>query len=257
MQNIIAIDIGNTNTKILINSHALQIIANHEFIENIVDQAFNLPSIIGEARLGICSVINSSISAKIVQKLAKVMAIDQAKIHWLQTHEILELAFPMHSKNLKHIGCDRALKIYYLTQLNKFSSHLCFGCGTAFTIEVVVNGKLVDSMIIPGLTLQLNSLNTKITNLPVITSQEISNILTQQEFYTTQHSIAYGVINTFCSLIHMLVRKWQVITILGSGGYADLIGKYLLANYQLKSQIYANLETQIIQEIIYKTQLKI
>lgn len=256
MQNIIAIDIGNTNTKILINTQALQIIANHKLIEDNFTQPLNLTQIIGEAKLGVCSVVNSSISAQIVQKLVQIMAIENPKIFLLQTYEILAQSLPSQYKSLKHLGCDRALKIYYLTQLNKSSSHLCFGCGTAFSIEVVVNGKLVDGMITPGLTLQLNSLNAKITNLPIVTSNEISNILTQQEFYTTQYSIAYGAINTFCSLIDMLAKKWQVTTIVGSGGYADLISKYLLANYQLNSLTHASLETQVIQEIITNNHLK-
>lgn len=251
-QNIIAIDIGNTNTKILINTQALQIITNHEFIEDSFNPSLILPQIIGDVKLGICSVVNSSISAKIVQKLVKIMAIDQPKIFLLQTHEILEQAIPAQSKYLKHIGCDRALKIYYLTKLSKSSNHLCFGCGTAFSIEVVVNGKFIDSGITPGLTLQLKTLSTKFTNLPIITSRKISTILAHEEFYTTQHSIAYGIINSFCSLIQTLYNKWNVTTIIGSGGYANLIGEYLLDKYQLKSQIYANIETQIIQEIIKK-----
>lgn len=258
MQNIIAIDIGNTNTKILINTEELRVISNQAIIEdNFNNLSLNLPQITGEVKLGICSVVNSSISTKIVQKLVKIIAIEKPKIYLLQTHEILALALPSQYQNLKHLGCDRALKIYYLTQLNKFSSSLCFGCGTAFSIEVVVNGKFVDSIITTGLTLQLNSLNAKITNLPIVIGNEIPNILTQQEFYTTQYSIAYGTINTFCSLIDMLAKKWKVTTIVGSGGYADLISKYLLANYQLNSLTHTSLETQVIQEIIANNHLKV
>lgn len=251
-RNIVAIDIGNTNTKILINTEPLQTIHNTILIKNNVIQQFNLPQINGIAHLGICSVVSPTTSNKIVKKLTKLMGINQPKIISIQTNEVLNLATPSQSQDLQHLGCDRALKIYYLTQLNKSSNHLCFGCGTAFSIEVVANGYLVDSAITPGISLQLKTLNTKLANLPSVADQEISTILADEKFYATKHSIVYGIINSFCGLIQTLANKWQVSTITGSGGYAELVSKYLLTNYQLSSKIHINLETQIIRQILEK-----
>lgn len=249
-KNIIAIDIGNSNTKILINMQALQTISNQAILNNNWDGKLTFACHIQEAQFGVCSVISPEQSSKILQKLLNAIPLKHPRVLFISADEILDYSIPAQSKNLKHLGCDRALKIYHLTTLNKSFNHLCFGCGTAFSIEVLVNGEFKDSLITPGLKLQLNSLSSTITQLPQINHLQILDILTKQNFYTTQHSIVYGIINTFCSLIKTLVDKWQVSTITGSGGYAGLIGEYLLANYKLKSAIYINLETKIIQDII-------
>lgn len=69
-----------------------------------------------------------------------------------------------------------------------------------FTVEVIHNNQLIESMILLGLELQLKSLQIKSSQLPSINLCDIDTILTDKNYLSTQYAIVNGIISSYVTL---------------------------------------------------------
>lgn len=245
---IIAIDIGNSRTKIRLPDSSLLTIKNTAITNSHINNSYLLTEHNETTIVSVSSVISDKDTTELLQKTLAALKVDNYYIKTWKSTEILSIALPEQYKNLAHIGSDRALKIYYLNSLNKHKPQLCFGCGTAFTIEVVHNSVFIASKISPGLELQLNALSQAISRLSPINISEVEDILEYQELLSTRHSIVDGIISSYCSLIKYEASKWSVENIIASGGYAPLICRELKKN-GINSNHIENIETLVLFEL--------
>jgi pantothenate kinase type III len=251
---IIALDIGNSKTKLQLPDAPLISLKNWQIksLAKIHPPKFN-PS--EKTIISASTVIEHTTSYIYIQNILHWLNIYDYELKIWRSTEILELALPKQVKSLTHIGSDRALKIYHLSQINSHYALLSCGCGTGFTIEVVAKESLQLSQILPGLRLQLDSLAKHTAKLPAIKMGEIANILHNPQYLSTRHSIVDGIISSYCNLIKSSANEWQVQEIILSGGYAPLIATELLLRHQIKSTLKENLETQTLVLLAQKTML--
>lgn len=235
MKIIIGIDIGNTNTKINFSNQHFLTIPNQEInksnwvdmtiedmdLKNYMTSAQNL----GQAKviLSISSVISTTNTQNIINNITAFWNLNSSCLKIWSASEILHLSKIHSLSELSTFGADRALKVYYLNQSLAHKTKISIGCGTAFTVELIKDGSLHESFILPGLTMQLNSLAANTAQLPTIQPQEIKELLQIKHKFSTPCSIINGVLNSYLGIIDRLTAGYQPKAIICSGGYAQLI----------------------------------
>lgn len=236
---VIAIEIGNSNTKIYDGINAVIRLVNSEILSNSI-RYVNLDI----NRILLSSVINKTETHKIVNKLF----LQVNEIIQITSQQILENALPSQYMELSFIGCDRALRINYLCQYDTSTPVIGIGCGSAFTVEVIHNSHLIESMILLGLELQLKSLQIKSSQLPSINLCDIDTILTDKNYLSTQYAIANGIISSYTALINSLINKYNSQLLVCSGGYSELISNHV-ANNNCRIIQYKNLEIEELYKL--------
>lgn len=248
MRSIIAIDIGNTSTKISTTATEPLALSN-EYILSAAKA--DLPLCLQD-RGNICIYSISNVTGfetrnRILAKLTSQLSLSSCQLKIWTTPEILAMSGINHVADLAHFGTDRALKIYYLTTLPGSGVKISIGCGTAFTIEVLENNTVIESMILPGLGLQLKSLGERTAKLPPIKAEEFRQILKDEDRLSTQYSICYGILSSYLGIIAQLNNRYRPDVILCSGGYASLIYEQAQDKYELT--LVESPETVILKQL--------
>lgn len=250
----IGVDVGNTFTKLNLNNSKVIIIETKDFINDydsseINSIHFNLQSI-DECIISISSVISDDNTQKIIQRISDCIQFTNTKvIHWNSNH-VIQKSSIINSSSLEHLGTDRTLRIYYLNKLmhNSKETRISCGCGTAFTVEVVKNHCFIESYILPGLDMQLESLNKKTAKLPLISSKQILKQLSKEHIFSTPYSIINGVLHGYTSIIDSLLKKFQPVSIVLSGGYAETLKKFYENNNDIV--VVKNLESKVLVDLV-------
>lgn len=250
----IGVDIGNTFTKINLNNGKVVIIETKDFINNsnspeIESIYCNLQSI-DECIISISSVISDDNTQQISQRIISIIQFDNTKIVIWNSNNIIQKSSIINSSSLEHLGTDRALRIYYLNKLthNSKETRIGCGCGTAFTVEVVRNHCLVESYILPGLDMQLESLNKNTARLPLINSKQILKQLSKEHIFSTPYSIINGVLHAYTGIIDNLLKKFNPASVVLSGGYAEVLKKFYEGNNDIS--VVKNLESKVLIDLI-------
>lgn len=239
---IIAIDIGNTNTKIGNTSNNAILIPNYLIGEDYVT------SKLADIILDNASVIKLSVSSVLDNVQTQCLVI-QSQVKIWTSEEILKKSGIANVNQILHLGSDRALKIYYVQQLAKSGTKINFSCGSAFTVEVVSDNKLIASYIIPGLSMQLNSLSLNTAKLPHIKPENIPEVLMTHEELSTQSSIVNGVLMSYIALIERLISCFNPSDIVLSGGFANVIYNKLSKPMREIITLKQHLELDILIEL--------
>lgn len=249
MQDVIALDIGNSNCKLRLNSQTVIILANQDIFTNHFK--LNLEQKHYQLVISMSSVLNTSHTKELIEKLSNKLNWQQIKLITWQSNQILQTALPTQYQELSYLGCDRALRIYYLSQLEQNCPQIGIGCGTGFTVEVIHHGKLIESLILPGLELQLASLFQHTDKLPSIKPKDVEDILNNDSTkLTTNYAICAGIIQGYIALIIQLSQKYRAKQIICSGAYAHLIQKFAHISIRDKVKVIAHLELDILQQFI-------
>lgn len=250
MSLIIAIDIGNTNTKIgNISNNAISIpnyligedYVNSKLSDIILDNASAI-------KLSVSSVLDNVQTQYVVNLIQQCLVI-QSQVKIWASGEILKKSGIANTNQLLHLGSDRALKIYYVQQLAKSGTKINFSCGSAFTVEVVSDNKLIASYILPGLSMQLNSLSLNTAKLPHIKPENIPEVLMTHEELSTQLSIVNGVLMSYIALIERLISCFNPSDIILSGGFANVIYNKLSKPMREIITLKQHLELDILIEL--------
>ena len=247
----IGLDIGNSSTKINLNLKKILAIDNDQLLRNEISpdnllkeqlEAYN------EFIVSISSVNDEETTKEISQKVIDALPSSNVKTTLWDSKKILENSGLVNASQLYHFGTDRALRIYYLNKLERGSAKISCGCGSAFTVEVVQNGYLIESYILPGLTMQLESLHQKTAKLPLILAEQIVEDLNSTEVFSTNYSIINGVIKSYTAIIEKLLLEYKPNQLILSGGYAPLL-KSFFANNRVIS-VTCNLESEVLIQLV-------
>ena len=254
---VMAVDIGNSNTKFQIEQGPINILSNREIIAPDVSRILSAAeaktvtvskTVTVPDAVTVSSVISDKITQEILAYLVQQLNLNPNTIQCWTSAQILKHALPLQYLQLSHLGSDRALRIYYLSQLAHDKPQIGIGCGSAFTIEVVYQQQLIESMIIPGLSMQLDSLSSKTAKLPKLEAGDVEAILAQQAALTTNYAIANGIISSYLAIIGVLCKRYTPQQVICSGGYAHLLSKYWnYSNYKLTT--IKHLEIQVLQDL--------
>ena len=195
--------------------------------------------------LSVSCVISITDRDQIIKAIIKFLKLKKYHSKIWNTPTILALTSLVSLENLKHLGTDRALKIYYLSQLPGSGYKISLGFGTAFTVEVIKDNKFIESIIIPGLALQLTSLANKTVQLPQINQEEIQEILNDNNKFSTKYAITHGVLHIFFSIIANLIYTYHPENIICTGGDALIIQNYCKM-HGINLNFLPNLESSIL-----------
>jgi|GEM_PF-2325239 len=247
-QAIIGIDIGNSCTKINLQLTQTIIIPNKDLLNGNIsfnETAFAWLNKHTSFILSLSSVVNDSTTTIIISIIRSKLPTSRIKIKNWYSPEILSLANITNIKEIEHIGVDRALRIYYLSRFKQGSAKISYGCGSAFTVEIIQNNQLIESYIMPGLSMQFNSLHEKTAALPLIISEHLQTNLLKSEKFSTTYSITNGILKSYSGIMHQLTLEYKPNHILLSGGYAELL-KNIYRNNNNNIYAYRNLESEIL-----------
>ena len=270
MRTIFAIDIGNTSTKIAVVSGKLITLDNSTLaticlstlnitkppiMTPLLELLKSISSAKNKIQFAVSSVVDNSLSQHIlaviqayIESATNIKSTIQFKVKIWTTQDILAAAGIKNALELSHLGSDRALKIFYLKQLPEPTAKICFSCGTAFTLEVVKNNQLVESMILPGLEMQLKSLYRNTAKLPALKMTDIEVILHNKPSFSTESSIIRGILTSYTTLIQQVIHTNHQSDVFMSGGYAQLLHSQL-GNLAKQVKIIRNIETSVLLKL--------
>lgn len=243
----IGVDIGNSSTKINLNLKEILAIDNDQLLRNEIslDNLLNEQlQAYDEFIVSISSVNDEETTKEISQKVIDTLPSSNVKNTLWDSKKVLENSGLVNASQLYHFGTDRALRIYHLNKLERGSAKISCGCGSAFTVEVVQNGYLIESYILPGLTMQLDSLHQKTAKLPLILAEQILEDLNNTEVFSTNYSIINGVIKSYTAIIERLLLEYKPNQLILSGGYAPLLKSFFANNRVISAT--RSLESEIL-----------
>lgn len=244
MCEVIAVDIGNSRLKIRGENFPLISVDYRE------DEIFSFPvhGVTKEILLSVSSVIEQDKTIHLIHQLMGAIPPDNYRYKIWSTQEILKDVLPQQYRMLGHLGCDRALNIYYLLKFPDTINALSFNCGTAFTIAGIKNRQFAESKILPGLRLQLESLHENTGKLPLITEELVAGILRDKNTLATDYAMVGGIIESYCQLIIATIKTLDDPEIICSGSYAPLINQ-VLKKHAITVRYFENLETEMLLDL--------
>lgn len=229
---LIAIDIGNTNITIgvfnkdkLVKSWRLSTdITRTEdeygiFIKNLLLTT----QYAEDTKSAVISSVVVPLTQKIEIALKKYLNINALVI----THEI-KTGITLKTDNPAQIGADRisnavaALKLYSAPVIV-----VDFGTATSFDI-VDINKQFIGGIIMAGMKIQAEALSAKTSKLPQINIDECEHVIGRN----TTEAMLSGIVRGHAAMIDGLITECekelgQRATIIATGGYSAVIGKYL------------------------------
>jgi type III pantothenate kinase len=224
---ILAIDIGNTRTKIA-------------WFEN--NSLKNLSVIEKGDLLQKVQKFSKKTTVKITVILSSVRKLDQETLFWLSENTVLYIVShqsPIPFKNLyatpKTLGIDRIILAAGAVLSYPNSNRLVVDAGTCITYDFINDkNEYLGGSISPGIQLRYKSLNDYTANLPLLSPEPI-NFLTGN---STSASIHSGVINGVTAEIDNIIHQYKGVhsnlTVILTGGDAVFLAK------RLKNIIFAN-----------------
>ena len=174
---IIAVDIGNTNAHIgLVNRASRSLLSldifpskeiDHRLIESIVSLAQSMKHA-APAPVVVCSVIAS------VQERYAAALTDRldGPVSWVRYDPSLPIA--VHYEDPALLGADRLANLFYALDVCNGGNVIIIDAGTAITVDYLKSGReFMGGAILPGLTIQLQSLHDHAEHLPLVDAGEI------------------------------------------------------------------------------------
>ena len=229
---LLSVDIGNTNITFgvfdkenLIETFRLD--SNKDLSQIEYEQLFK--TIFKEFN------INECVIGSVVEELNSVVknACDNLfKIDSYLIDSKTNYGMKIKLKNPKEVGVDRIANAYGAKLKYKLPI-IVIDIGTAITFDIVSqDGDFLGGVIMPGLNLQLKSLNTNTSKLPKI---EIG-ISEKAIGDCTQNALLSGIIRGTACAIEGLLNQCeselgQKATIVATGGQSSLLSKYITRKF--------------------------
>lgn len=189
---VAAIDIGNTQVKILLGKESF----SFPYKEGWVDSVFSLFSPDGRMFLGVSSVVPQNLLT-LKQKSKEYAAYTLVVLDDVIRHESL----PINFSAIEGMGMDRMLGLYGALQYS-LPPFITVDCGTAITINAVQRDfHCIGGAIAPGITTQLRALHHFTGQLPLVEPTRLVHATGR----TTHEAIAIGVIRGACGAIKEII----------------------------------------------------
>ncbi len=209
MFDLVAIDIGNTNTTIAYFLKGEIKRKDNKKTKNITSKL----NLLSAGKILISSVVPKA-TACILKKypLAEVLTLGN----------IEEVDFP------KNIGIDRAINCRTAMKLYKTKNVLVVDIGTALTFTYCTNGKFNGGLIMPGYGLSKKTLYLNAEMLPEVSAVAEESLLCKE----TSEAMSAGVLNLFKRSIDSLIEEYRLKTkkelvVILTGGDALFFSVYL------------------------------
>ena len=226
---LLVLDAGNTNITIGIYDSSENLVATYRLISDkyatVGAYKKQIKSMLGDFHITKC------IIASVVNNLDKTLkrAVDELyNIKSIILNSELNLDFKLLVNKPEEVGADRIANTAGAKQYLKPA--IVIDLGTATTFDIVdKDGNFIGGTIMPGLAMQLSMLNNCTSKLPKIDIDECSNAIGKN----TVDCILSGVIRGTGASIDGLIAQCETelnekATIIITGGYANLISKYML-----------------------------
>jgi type III pantothenate kinase len=219
----IAIDIGNTYTKIgLIDRTHFQCIKKASFPSNAIAEKLvrHLDSIRTTSDPDHITIVFAS-TKKSVQPFAEKILLQHgiSRLTTLETPKISAIRF--NYDNVNQLGVDRVAAALYCQAAFPGTNSIIIGAGTAITVDYLQKGTIFQGgAILPGVTVQLQSLHTSTDALPLVSEKRSSLTLPAT---STESCIYSGVLYGIAGSIKEIIGKYRRLsshpsTIVVSGG---------------------------------------
>jgi type III pantothenate kinase len=224
---IIAIDIGNTSTKIAVMDHLNIYKAKRSNLSSFTTDLQNLLDIYPDINeVALCNV------GKFPKELLQYLKVKFQRV--FEVNSSIQLPFNNHYQSLT-LGNDRmALVAGALFLSGKNKPLLVIDAGTCVTYDFIDEDKNYrGGAISPGLRLRYESLHNFTANLPLLEPQEVKEIVGN----TTETSIHSGVMNGLSLEIKGVIKSYKKshkdLEVFITGGDSELLIK------QLKNRFFA------------------
>ena len=175
--------------------------------------------------------INNCIIASVAQELDKVIkrSIDNIfHINSIIMNNKLNYGISVNIKNPNEAGADRIVNALAACKLYS-NPAIIVDLGTATTFDIInKQGEFIGGVIMPGLNLQLKSLNAYTSKLPRVEVGKSNSAIGN----CTTRAILSGVIRGSACAIEGLIKQCEAelggkATIIATGGYSTLISDYM------------------------------
>ncbi len=231
---VLAVDIGNTNTHVgvidlqtltCVKSRSISSQADVADITAAITDIHTDYNSTNQAQLKICSVV-SSLEKDLAKHFSSLPIF--SPVHTFRYHKNLPIT--LQYKNPDTLGTDRIANCLYCAKKYPGKNCIIIDAGTTVTIDLFSSaGCFEGGFILPGLTVQLNSLNTDTSELPLVTDNKICGPFPPD---STQTAITGGVFYGLSGAITFIREKIlqtfpQYTTTLSCGGAWESIAPYI------------------------------
>lgn len=228
----LAIDIGNTNITLGV------------FSGETLEETFRLPSDRelpqSEYELLLKTLfknysIDSCAIGSVVEELTSVLQRATDNVFGISTFVLTyasEHGLKLDLQTPQEVGADRIANAFGAKELYKLPA-IVVDLGTATTFDIVASdGHFKGGVIMPGLNMQLKSLNLSTSKLPRIEASFSERAIGD----STENAILSGVIRGSASAIEGLINQCELelgekACVIATGGYSSLISKYMLRQF--------------------------
>ena len=228
---ILVVDIGNTNVTFGVYNKSIIEIYRLPSNRNLTQSECEL---FLSDLLNIYS-ISECVIGSVVDELTNIIKESCDKVFNIESFLInsdINCGMDIKLKNPKEIGVDRLANAYCAK--TKYSLPIIVvDIGTATTFDIVSKvGDFVGGVIMPGLNLQIKSLNINTSKLPEITVGNSANAIGD----STEEAILSGIIRGSACAIEGLIHQCEVelgekATVIATGGFCQLISKYMVRKF--------------------------
>ena len=229
---ILVIDIGNT--KISLGTFELGTIKNvygSVYPKNISIEGLQaiLKSFFGNMNFEGC--IISSVVDHLTTKMHTAV-LNTLFIDSLILSTKLDIGLSIKSNNPEKFGTDRIANAFAAYKKYKQRPIIVVDCGSATTFDIIdSNGDFIGGLIMPGIGTQIKSLTDNTALLPNVSIDDMDTVIHTINT-ETEKGILSGVVNGHSLAIQGLIKQCEKELktkplIIGTGGYADFIDKYM------------------------------
>jgi type III pantothenate kinase len=224
MENKLAIDIGNTRTKIgIFDNSVLKEVLNFENNTNI-----NSTDIILQHH------IHQAIISSTIQIPSHILEVLNTLERHIILNEATKLPFFNSYSTKDTLGKDRLALIAAAHTIYPNQNTLVIGCGTCITFNFInTNNEFLGGSIHPGLKMRLKAMHTFTGKLPLIALEEEAVLIGNDTKSNLLSGVLFAAGKEIDGMIDEYLVKFPKLNIILTGGDADLLVK------RLKNQIFA------------------
>ncbi len=233
MQNLLCIDIGNTNVTIAViqddkihseicipSSPLLPLQEYTAFVQNMIKQT-------GLNSTEICGIVISSVVPRLTQPFTDV---SKQIFHTepIIVDHLLPIDLTIRYDDPAEVGADRICNA--VAALERYNAPLIIvDMGTATTFDVVSRKReYLGGVIMPGLETAGRDLFKRAARLPQVQFDFPKKIIGTYTHESLQAGLMWGTVDQIDGLIQRICREWekQSVTVIATGGLSEIIAPH-------------------------------
>jgi len=222
----LVIDVGNTRVK-------AAVFTDDKMIELFVFQSSKILSEIKSInkKFEITHAIISNVATISEGKFIKIQKI----VPIIKVSSSISTPFHNKYKTPKTLGADRIALVTAAVKKFPKQNILVIDAGTCITFDFVdENANYFGGAISPGIDMRFKALHFYTSKLPLLEKSTLNNFIGQNTQESINSGVVNGIIQEIDGVIGQYKMKYQVLTIVLTGGDTNFLSK------QLKSSIFAN-----------------